>query len=333
MADTPGRFAVLGDGAMGTACALLLHGNGHRVSVWCPRDSNHATIVATRENPRHLPGIALPGELRFTRDFAEAVDGADGLVLAIPAVYLSGTLRPLAGDWPPAPIASVVKGIEQETFRTPSAMIAEAVPAGPVVSLSGPSHAEELARGKPASVVAAGAEEVAMAVQGWFTGDRFRVYTSPDLLGTELGGALKNVLAIAAGIGDGLEFGDNAKSALISRGLMEMVRFGTALGADEQTFYGLAGLGDLITTCVSPHGRNRKVGEMLGRGRTLEDILAGTAQVSEGVWTARSVHGLARREGIEMPVSDEVYRILFEGKDPRAAFEDLMSRDPKPERA
>lgn len=328
------QFTIIGDGAMGTACAVLLARQpAHEVTIWCQFAENQAQMSAQRENVKFLPGVPIPASVRLTTEFAEARH-ADAFVVAVPTVYLAATLERLAPLWPVGkPVVSVIKGMEQETFRAPSQIIGEQLNDPPVAVLSGPSHAEEISRGLPASVVAASGDlRLARLVQQWFTTDRFRVYTSHDLRGTELAGALKNVIAIAAGICDGLGFGDNAKSALMTRGLVEMVRFGLILGAEADTFYGLAGLGDLITTCVSQHGRNRRVGQRLGEGKTLDEILRESPQVAEGVWTARSVHDLCQRRNIDMPVTTEIYRILFEGKAPIQAVADLMNRDPKPER-
>jgi glycerol-3-phosphate dehydrogenase (NAD(P)+) len=231
-------------------------------------------------------------------------------------------------------VLSLTKGIENDTFLRPSQIAAELLGASRVAVLSGPSHAEEVARGLPTSVVVASADaELARDAQAALSTDRFRVYTNLDPVGVELAGALKNIIGLAAGICDGLGLGDNAKSALMTRGLAEMTRFGVAHGAEPATFMGLAGVGDLVTTCVSPHGRNRRVGERLGRGERLDDILASMAMVAEGVYTARSVHDRAARMGLDMPITAEVYRVLYEGKDPRAAVTDLMLRSPKGEKA
>jgi glycerol-3-phosphate dehydrogenase (NAD(P)+) len=331
-------FAVLGDGAWGTAIALLLAQNpAHRVSLWSPREDNGRLLQQRRENVRLLPGVRIPPAVELTLEVHRAVDGADLWVAAIPTVYLRATLvrvrpalHPFAGG---PPVLSLAKGLENETFLRPTEIVTQILGPRPVAVLSGPSHAEEVSRGLPTSVVAASAEyELAHWVQRHFTTGRFRVYTNLDPLGVELGGALKNVMGIAAGICEGLGFGDNARAALLTRGLAEMTRFGVALGADAQTFAGLAGLGDLITTCISPHGRNRRVGERLARGEKLANILAGMSMVAEGVYTARSVHERAGRMGIDMPITAEVYRVLYEGKDPRAAVNDLMLRSPKGER-
>lgn len=328
------RFTVVGDGAMGTACALLLAKRPeHAVTMLCQFEENARSLAASRENTRYLPGVRLPDAVAVTADFEQARD-ANAFVVAVPTVYLSATLEKWKDRWPKGtPVVSVVKGIEQKTFRTPSQIIAHSLGDRSIAALTGPSHAEEIARNLPASVVAASGDmRLAKSVQQWFNTDRFRVYTSPDMLGAELSGALKNVIAIAAGIGDGLGLGDNAKSALITRGLVEMTRFGVALGAQQQTFQGLAGLGDLITTCVSPHGRNRRFGELLGKGQTREQILQTMPQVAEGVWTAASVHDLAEKKNLDLPISLEVYRILYESKSPTKALDDLMARDARSER-
>jgi glycerol-3-phosphate dehydrogenase (NAD(P)+) len=327
-------FAVLGDGGWGTAVSLLLAQNpGHRVRLWSARDDNHHILKAYRENIRFLPGVPIPESVTLTNDLAEATDGAYLWVVAIPTVHLRPTLmRAGRGVRCPAPVLSLVKGIEIGTFRRPTEVIAECLGADRLAVLSGPSHAEEVSRGQPTSVVAASADaELAKNVQAWFGTDRFRVYTNADVIGVELAGALKNVIGIAAGISDGLGFGDNAKSALLTRGLVEMARFGTALGAEPATFYGLAGVGDLITTCVSPHGRNRKVGERVGRGEKLADILAHSHMVAEGVATSKSVYERARETGREVPVMSAVYRILYEGLSPLEAVSALMQRTPTSE--
>ncbi|QDU64207.1 Glycerol-3-phosphate dehydrogenase [NAD(P)+] [Planctomycetes bacterium Pan216] len=328
------RFTILGDGAMGTACALLLAEQpSQEATIWSNFDGHCQLLEKDRENKKFLPGVPIPDKVSLTSDIATA-NNADAFVVAIPTVYLADTLGRIADQLPSdKPFISVVKGMERETFRSPSQIISQCLGDPPIAVLSGPSHAEEIARGMPASVVAASGDlRLAECVQQWFTTDRFRVYTSLDLRGTELSAALKNVIAIAAGICDGLKFGDNAKSALMTRGLVEMTRFGIALGAEEETYYGLAGLGDLFTTCVSPHGRNRRVGQKLGEGMTLEEILAETEQVAEGVETCRSVHDLARKKGIDMPLTEEIYKILFAGKRPLEAVEALMNRPLKQER-
>jgi glycerol-3-phosphate dehydrogenase (NAD(P)+) len=325
----PTTIAVLGDGAWGTATAILLSRNpDHRVRLWSARADNGAILQSKRENVRFLPGVSIPSSIELTTDPATAVRDADLWVTAIPTVYLRPTLqrfRPLATAT--TPVVSLTKGIELSTFQRPSQIIAEVLGTERVVALSGPSHAEEVSRGMPTSVVVAGPDaELTGWTQRCFSTDRFRVYTNPDLVGVELAGALKNVIGIAAGISDGLGFGDNAKSALLTRGLVEMTRFGLALGAEHDTFQGLAGVGDLITTCFSPHGRNRRVGERLGKGESLADIQSSTPAIAEGVTTARSVHDRTRGLGLEMPITRVVYRVLYEGASPADGVTELMAR-------
>ena len=325
---------VLGSGAMGIACAFLLaEHRDQRVKLW-GRDAGHISeLIAARENVRLLPGIKIPDTIELTADIEHAVTDVDLLVVAIPSAYLRDTLTRLAPSIPRGlPVVSVVKGMENSTQYRPSQIISEVLQHDAVAVLGGPSHSEEICRRLPASVVVASADQqLARRVQGLFSTDRFRVYTNRDMLGVELAGALKNVVAIAAGISDGLGFGDNAKAALVTRAVVEMTRFGTMSGADPSTFYGLAGLGDLITTCTSPYGRNRKVGERLGRGETLGQILQTMQSVAEGIPTSRSIHDYALARGIDMPISTEVYRVLFEDKPPHEATNDLMVRPPRDE--
>lgn len=328
------RFTVLGAGGWGTALAILLARDPrHRVSLWSARPENARQLHERRENVRLLPGVPILESVLLTVDIAAAVNRAELLVAATPTAFLRETLTRIAAAVPPnVPVVSVVKGIENATFRRPSEIITETLGERPVASLSGPSHAEEVAHELPTSVVAASSDfDLARHVQQAFTNDRFRVYTNMDIIGVELAGALKNVIAIAAGIGDGLGLGDNAKAALISRGLVEMGRFGIALGAEAATFSGLAGMGDLIVTCCSRHGRNRHVGERLARGEKLKDIRSSMNMVAEGVYTTRSVHEQACRMGISMPITAEVYKVLYEDKPPLEAVNDLMVRRLKSE--
>jgi glycerol-3-phosphate dehydrogenase (NAD(P)+) len=326
-------FAILGTGGWGTALAVLLADDpGHRVRLWGAHPDTVAKIRDTRENARLLPGVPIPESVELTADPREATAGADCWVTAVPTAYLRDTLArfvPVRDTG--VPVISLTKGIEVGTFRRPSEIIEEVLAPRRVAVLSGPSHAEEVVRGLPTSVVVASPDA---ALAGWaqdrFGTDRFRVYTNSDLIGVELAGALKNVIGIAAGVCDGLGFGDNAKAALITRGLVEMTRFGMAHGAEHATFSGLAGTGDLITTCFSPHGRNRRVGYRLGRGEPLADVLAGP-QVAEGVLTSRSVFERVTRMGIEAPIMTGVYRVLHEGQPPLAAVQDLMTRRQKHE--
>ena len=328
------KISILGSGAMATACSILLAEHaGLTVSLWA-RNPDHARDIALhRENRRLLPGVSLPAELEITSDIQQAVDGADFLVAAIPTKFLRAALEQIAeflND--DRPVISVIKGLENESFMRPSEIIADVLGNRAVVALGGPSHAEEISRRLPASVVAASGDvALAKQVQQMFNTDRFRVYTNSDIIGVELAGALKNVIALAAGICDGQGFGDNAKSALLTRGLVEITRFGIALGAEPMTFSGLAGMGDLITTCISRHSRNRKVGERLGQGESLQQILDSMDAVAEGVTTTRSVYELAEQKGIEMPITGEVFRVLFEGKSPKSATASLMLRPPRDE--
>jgi glycerol-3-phosphate dehydrogenase (NAD(P)+) len=331
----PTTVTILGAGAWGTAVALLLTQNPrHRVRLWCARPETARELTECRENVRLLPGVSIPAGIMITADAGQALAGTDLCVAAVPTVYLRRALKPLAHLFPAGvPVLSLAKGVEIETFQRPTEILGDLFGCDRLAVLSGPSHAEEVSRGMPTSVVAASADlDLARWVQQCFTTERFRVYTNLDVIGVEMAGALKNVVGISAGICDGLGFGDNAKSALITRGLVEMARFGVALGAEHATFFGLAGLGDLMTTCFSPHGRNRRVGQRLAAGEALDDILVSMAMVAEGVYTTRSVFARARSMGVEMPILAEVYRVLYEGKAPLQAVTDLMLRRPIPER-
>jgi glycerol-3-phosphate dehydrogenase (NAD(P)+) len=321
-------FAVLGSGGWGTAVAVVLSQKpGTVVRLWSARESTARALIADRVNARQLPGVAIPDGIAITADPREATAGADCWVVAIPTAFLRTTLAQLTPFAVPAvPVVSLTKGVEADTFRRPTEVIADVLGAARVAAVSGPSHAEEVARGLPTSVVAASPDAgLAGWVQAQLGGDRLRVYTNGDLIGVELAGALKNVIGIAAGICDGLKFGDNAKAALLTRGLVEMTRFGVAHGAEPATFGGLAGVGDLITTCFSPHGRNRRVGERLAKGETAADVLAGP-QVAEGVNTARSVHQRVAATGLDMPICEGVYQVLHEGRSPAAAVQQILAR-------
>ncbi len=301
--------------------------------MWARNPDYARDIQEHRENRRLLPDVPLVDTIEATSDIVAAAADADLLVAAIPTAFLRQALTGIKHALnPDCPVVSVIKGIENGTFMRPSEIVTDVLGSRAVVALGGPSHAEEIARRLPASVVAASSElAVAQQVQELFNTDRFRVYTNPDIIGVELAGALKNVIAIAVGICDGLGYGDNAKSALMTRGLVEMTRFGTEFGAEPQTFAGLAGMGDLITTCESPYGRNRRVGFELGQGRSLTDILGDMQSVAEGVTTTRSVFELAEQKSIDMPITTEVYRVLFEGMSPEDGTNSLMLRPPRGE--
>jgi glycerol-3-phosphate dehydrogenase (NAD(P)+) len=328
------KVTVLGGGAMGTGCSILLSERTDcSVSLWLRNQAHAADIARSRENRRLLPGVRIPDSIDVTADAAAAAAQAQVVVVAIPTAYLRPALEDLARFIPPGcPVVSVVKGIENGTFLRPSEIIRQVLGERDVATLCGPSHAEEFTRRLPCSVVVAGKNPALLSdVQTLFTTDRFRVYTNRDLVGVELAAALKNVVAIAAGICDGLRYGDNAKAALLTRGIVEIGRFGVALGAEPETFAGLAGIGDLITTCFSGYGRNRRVGERLGQGAALADVLSEIHGVAEGVTTCQSVHGLAQQRRIDLPIITEVYRVLFEGKSAEAATNSLMMRPPRSE--
>ncbi|MBM4155141.1 MAG: NAD(P)-dependent glycerol-3-phosphate dehydrogenase [Lentisphaerae bacterium] len=325
---------VIGDGGWGTALALVLHRNGHRVRVWGPFPEYVAEVARLGENPRFLPGIPLPPQIGWTADPAASVAGADLVVLAVPSQYFADTLRRLAPAWPAGALAvSVTKGLDRLTHHRMSSVAEDILGSRPAVALSGPSFAEEVAKGLPTAVVSACADPgLAARAQDAFSNAAFRVYTSDDVVGVELGGALKNVIAIAAGACDGLGLGFNTKAALVTRGLAEMTRLGVALGAHPQTFAGLSGTGDLMLTCFGRLSRNRAVGERLGCGERAEDILRGMAQVAEGVTNCDNAAALARDAGVEMPIADAVRAVVRGRLAPREAVARLMARDPRPER-
>ena len=327
------KITIISDGAMATACALLLDHQGHRVTLWSPFPDYLAEFEASRVNSRYLPDVPVPESIRLTADAQVALDRPDLIVSTTPTPYLRKIwqqLKPLA----PAdvPVCSVTKGIEQQTLMRPTQIIRDVLGDVPVVALSGPSIAPELARRLPATVVVASERtDLCELIQTTFSTDWLRVYTNPDMLGVELAGATKNVIALAAGIIDGLGAGDNAKAALLTRGLVEITRLGTAMGARSETFAGLAGLGDLVTTCISPVGRNRSAGQLIGQGRSLEKVIAGTHHVIEGVNTTRSMVRLAEQHHVDMPITLAVHAVLFEGLSPRQGITELMTRQLKAE--
>jgi glycerol-3-phosphate dehydrogenase (NAD(P)+) len=330
------KIAVLGDGGWGTALALTLVRNGQAPCVWGPAADYIAEIRTTRRNRKFLPGVELPAEIEWTADPARVLQGAEAVVLVVPSRYMRAVLERCAGAYRAAgapPVVSATKGFDEATHARMTATIAAIWGGQSPAALSGPSIAPETARGVPTAVTVACADAaVAQRFQDLFSGDAFRVYTSDDVTGVELGGALKNVIALAAGVCDGLGFGHNAKAALITRGLAEMTRLGAALGAHPQTFYGLSGVGDLMVTCMSPQSRNRTVGERIGRGEAVGEILGGMEQVAEGVWTCGPALALAQSAGVAVPVMEQVDAILHRGKPPQAAVVELMRRDPRAER-
>jgi glycerol-3-phosphate dehydrogenase (NAD(P)+) len=335
----PENITIRGDGAMATVCSMLLVQGGHRVTMWGAFEESIERLSQNRENARLLKGARIPSEVRLTANDSDCFGDCSMILCAIPTQYIRSVCHRLKTYLPKnLPIVSVAKGIELSTLLRPTQVICDALSPGvvcpwPVAALSGPNIAAELSRYLPATaVVACEDESLSNRVQLTFSTQWFRVYTNDDVVGVELAGAAKNVIAIAAGIIDGLAAGNNAKAALVTRGLVEITRLGMAMGAHEATFQGLAGLGDLITTCVSPEGRNRSVGEQLGKGRKLDDILSKMDSVAEGVPTTRAVRELAARYKVEMPITESVYSILFEQKDVLAALSDLMTRQMKPER-
>lgn len=341
------HVTILGDGAMATVCSILLTTGGHGVTMWGAFEESIERLMQDREQRRLLPGVKVPAGVRLTANDADCFAAATMVVSAVPTQYMRSVWQRLRPHVPrDVPIVSVAKGIENGSLLRPTQVIADMLGGkrvggrdeGPVcdwplAAMSGPNIAAELARYLPGTAVAACSDgTVAQRTQAAFATQWFRVYTNEDVVGVELAGATKNVVAIAAGILDGLAAGNNAKSALVTRGLVEITRLGVAMGAKPETFAGLAGLGDLITTCVSPEGRNRSVGERIGKGQKLADVLAKMDSVAEGVPTTKSVMELARRFDVEMPITEAVYAVLFEDMDVLRALSSLMTREPKPER-
>jgi glycerol-3-phosphate dehydrogenase (NAD(P)+) len=324
------KIIVIGAGGWGTALANLLCQNGHAVTLWGHDPEHLGQLQADGRNDLYLPGIPLAPEIQFAPSLAEAMAEREAAVIAVPSKFLREVTQRISNFRGLA--VSVTKGIEVGSGLTMSGVLKETAPEATAAVLSGPSLALEVARGMPAALVAAHPEpEIARQVQLLFHRPTFRVYTSQDVIGVELGGAVKNVVALAAGIGDGLGFGDNAKAGLITRGVAEMRRLGVARGALGETFSGLSGLGDLVVTCYSRLSRNRAFGERVGRGEKVESILASTRTVAEGYPTARSAWQLARKLGIETPIIDEVHATLYQNKEVRQAVYDLTNRDMKPE--
>ncbi len=330
---TKRRIAVLGTGGWGTALALVLHSKGHDVTLWGSTPDYVEFLKEHRENKKYLKGIPLPPDLQITSDLEATQKETDIIVVAIPTPYLRNTIQPLKKSYVPGtPVVSVIKGIENETLMRGSEILNDVLGSPPIALLLGPSHAEEVARKLPTTVVVTSEDiKLATEIQEVFITEHLRVYTNSDVIGVEIGTSVKNVIAIAAGICDGLGFGDNSKAALITRGLAEATRLGVAMGGRRDTFSGLAGLGDLITTCVSPYGRNRRVGELIAKDKKLSQVLEEMEQVAEGILTTKSVCKLAKKYNVEMPITNEIYNVLFEDKDPMKAVKELMLREPKSE--
>ena len=327
------RITVIGDGGWGTANAMLLAGYGHDVTLWGAFPDYIEEQKRTRRNERFLKGVVLPDALKLTADREEAVKGAEVVVIAAPSKYFTSVVSVFKGlITPEMLVVSITKGLCEKTNRRMTDLGEEILGTGPIVALAGPTHAEEVARGIPTAIVAACTDpEKAKRVQEIWSGPLFRVYTSPDPVGVEIGGAVKNVLAIAVGCSDGMGFGDNTRAALITRGLVEMKRFVLAYGGSEDTLNGLAGIGDLIVTCTSVHSRNHSVGERLGKGEKIGDILGSMQMVAEGVWNSKVVHEIAKRLGVEMPICELVYRLCYKDFNARDAVSAMMTRDLKSE--
>lgn len=324
------KIVVLGDGGWGTTVAILLSGKGYDVTLWGAFPDYITALKKARVNVKFLPAVKIPDSVTLTSDISGLQDEAT-YVIAIPCKYLRKTISGFKGKIN-GPLVSLVKGIETGTLLRPSEVLSEVLGVDKIAALSGPSVSFEVARNLPATLVAASKDTaLTREVQEIFTTPVFRVYTSADLKGVELGGALKNIVAIAAGISDGLGFGVNTKAALLTRGLVEIIRLGVKMGARKETFFGLSGLGDLATTCMSEHSRNRALGEKIGKGEKLKDILEKTETVAEGVTTAKSAYELSRKSGIEMPITEKIYEVLYENKEPRLAVGELMTRALKSE--
>lgn len=325
------KVSVLGAGSWGTALAVMLHKNGHEVTIWSALPTEVEELNKDREQKSKLPGVRLADDIIITGDMKEAAADKALIVMAVPSVFVRQTARKLNGLIPEGQIVvCVAKGIEEETLMTMTDIIEDEIPGVDAAVLSGPSHAEEAGRGIPTTCVAgARTRETAEKIQNTFMSQTFRVYTSPDMIGIELGGALKNVVALAAGTADGLGYGDNTKAALITRGMAEIARLGMAMGGKFETFCGLSGIGDLIVTCASVHSRNRKAGYLIGQGYTMEEAMKEVQMVVEGVYSAKAALKLAKKYHVEMPIIEQVNKVLFENKPGAEAVKELMLRDKK----
>ena len=325
------KVSVIGAGSWGTALAILLGKNGHEVTLWSHREEEAKELAKSREHKSKLPGVQIPERIEITGNLESALQAKDVLVFAVPSVAVRSTAKKVAPYVKKGQlIVNVAKGIEETTLMTLTDIIEEEIPGAKGCVLSGPSHAEEVSRGLPTTcVVGAKDKETAEFLQNVFMSPVFRVYISPDILGIELGGALKNVIALAAGTADGLGYGDNTKAALITRGITEIARLGIAMGAKADTFYGLSGIGDLIVTCASKHSRNRKAGYLMGQGRSMQQAMDEVNMVVEGVYSEKAGLALSQKYKVEMPIIEQVNKVLFEGKAPAAAVKELMVRDKK----
>lgn len=327
------NVGIIGAGSWGTALAVLLHNNGNQVTIWSAIEAEIQMLQEEHEQKDKLPGVKLPEDMIFTTDLEKAIRGMDVIVLAVPSPFTRSTSAKMAPFVAPGQrIVNVAKGIEENTLMTLSEIIEQEIPQAEVAVLSGPSHAEEVGKGIPTTIVVGSRKkETAEYLQSLFMSEVFRVYISSDILGIELGAALKNVVALAAGIADGLGYGDNTKAALITRGIAEIARLGIHMGGRMETFYGLTGIGDLIVTCASMHSRNRRAGILIGKGATMDEAMAEVKMVVEGVYSAKAGLALARKYQVSMPIIEQVNKILFEGAPAAAAVRELMVRDKKVE--
>lgn len=325
------KVGVMGAGSWGTALALVLEKNGHEVTIWSIDKKEVEMLREKREHVDKLPGIQIPENIQITNTISEAIEGMDMVILAVPSVFTRTTARAMCPYVKEGQLlVNVSKGIEEKTLMTMTEQIEEEIPQAEVAVLSGPSHAEEVGRGLPTTVVAGAKDrKTAEYIQQVFMSPVFRVYTSPDILGIELGGALKNVIALAAGIADGLGCGDNTKAALITRGIAEISRLGVKMGGKIETFNGLTGIGDLIVTCASVHSRNRRAGYLMGQGKSMQEAMDEVKMVVEGVYSAKAAKKLAEKYEVSMPIVEEINQILFEGKKAEEVLDDLMLRDGK----
>lgn len=327
------RIGILGDGGWGTTLAVILAKKSHDVSLWGAFPGYLDVIKRERENKKFLPGIKIPRSVRIIKDAKTLICNSDIIVMAIPSHFLRAVLKKIPSiHFRSKVVISVIKGIENHTYKRMSEILKDALGDIRIAVLSGPSISLEVAKNIPTAVVVASSDIIlAKSLQRIFATDSFRVYVHSDIIGVELGGALKNIIAIACGISDGLGFGTNTKAAILNRGIIEITRLGVALGAKQETFWGLSGMGDLVTTCISPYGRNRWVGEQIGRGKKLKQVMNKMEMVAEGVWTVKAAYKLARKYKIDMPITKQVYEVLYRNKDPRKAVNELMTRKLKEE--